>query len=101
MNRLVRALLGGAQIQPGEGRTVGLLLAHSLGLGVFRALFLAVASALFLAQWEVRVIPAAYIASAVVGYLAVSLFAFLQKRLPFLLPLLLRQCLLHRFLWKG
>lgn len=82
MKRLPKRLFGGA-IEPGEERAVGLLLAQSMGIGVFRSFFLATASAQFLSQFEVRFAPLAYIAAGLVGYGVVAIFGFFRKRVPF------------------
>ena len=82
MKYLLRAI-GGWRIRPGEGRTVSLLLAHSLGLGFFRAFYLSIANTQFVADFPSRYIPFAFLASGALGYVVLRLFSALEKRVRF------------------
>jgi hypothetical protein len=79
IGRLARVL----GIQAGEGAPVAWLIVHSLFNGIFSALFLTAANALFLARFEIGVLPLAYIAAAVVGYVAVGLLSRLERHVRF------------------
>ena len=88
MTRLWRKILGGIQVEPGEGSKVGLLLAHSLANGLFESFFLAAATAQFLSQFDAKVLPLTYVAAGGIGYLTLSFFAFLRRRVGFTVLLL-------------
>jgi HEAT repeat protein len=79
MGSLAR-LLG---VQAGEGAPVGWLIVHSLFNGIFSAFFLTAANALFLARFPIDTLPLAYIGAAAVGYVAVMLFSWLERRASF------------------
>ncbi len=79
---LTRAVRSAVGIRADEASRVGWLVAHSLFVGLFSAFFLTSANALFLARFEVGFLPVAYIAAALVGYVALMLFSRLQKALP-------------------
>ncbi|MFL6293457.1 MAG: cyclic nucleotide-binding domain-containing protein [Thermoanaerobaculia bacterium] len=70
-------------LRPGEGRPTLFLLAQSLCNGIFIAFFFSFANASFLSHYSARWLPSAYIASGVVGSLAVWLFSLFQRRVPF------------------
>jgi HEAT repeat protein len=74
------SLLG---IQPGEGRSASLMLAHSFAMGVGTTFFETTASALFLAHFGAPVLPYVYIAAAVLNTLTGLLYTGVQHRLPF------------------
>lgn len=75
----MRRLLSVLGIRPGEGTRVAALIVHSLFNGVFCAFFLTAANALFLDRFEISFLPLAYIAAALVGYVAVLGFSRLEK----------------------
>src|SRR5688572_25845432 len=74
--RALARLLG---IQAGEGTPVAWLIVHSLFNGIFGAFFLTAANALFLARFPITVLPLAYIAAGIVGYVAILLFSRLER----------------------
>ncbi len=76
LGKRVRRTLG---IRSSEVARVSWLVAHSLFIGVFSAFFLTTANALFLDRFEISFLPLAYIAAAVLGYVAVMLFSRLEK----------------------
>ena len=79
---LGQAVRNAVGIRPGEASRVGWLVAHSLFVGLFSAFFLTSANALFLARFEISFLPVAYIATALVGYVALMLFSRLLKAVP-------------------
>jgi AAA family ATP:ADP antiporter len=70
-------------VQSGEGAPVAWLIVHSLFNGIFSAFFLTAANALFLARFPISVLPLAYIAAALVGYLSVTIFSRLERLVSF------------------
>jgi hypothetical protein len=68
-------------LRSGEAPRLAGLILCSLFLGIFSAFFLSAALSLFLAGFDISVLPYAYIASALVGYAAVTLFSRLGRRL--------------------
>lgn len=92
--KLRKAVFEVVGIRPGEGRPVGWLVAHSLCVGVFSAFFLTAANALFLHRFEASYLPVAYIAAGLVGYLALMLFARMQRALSLQRTLLVNLALL-------
>jgi ATP:ADP antiporter, AAA family len=70
-------------LRPGEGRPTLFLLAQSLCNGIFIAFFFAFANASFLSHYPASRLPYAYIASGVVGSLAVWLFSHFQRKVSF------------------
>ena len=82
MSYLLRSI-GASRVRSGEGRLVSLLLAHSLGLGLFRAFYLSIANTQFVADFPPRYIPFAFLASGAIGYLLLGFFSALEKRLRF------------------
>ncbi|MCG6922311.1 MAG: hypothetical protein LJF15_14685 [Acidobacteria bacterium] len=79
MGQRIRRTLG---IRASEVSRVSWLVGHSLFIGVFSAFFLTAANALFLDRFEISYLPLAYIAAAVLGYVALMLFSRLQKAVP-------------------
>ncbi len=77
--KTIRSAVG---VRSSEASRVSWLIAHSLFIGLFSAFFLTASNALFLARFEISFLPLAYIATAVVGYVALMLFSRLQKRVP-------------------
>jgi hypothetical protein len=69
-------------LQPGEAPRLACLLLMSLFLGIFTAFYLSTALALFLDSFPATVLPFAYIASSLVGFLGVTLFTRLARRVP-------------------
>jgi CRP-like cAMP-binding protein/HEAT repeat protein len=69
-------------IRTDEGWPVLLLLAHSFFLGIALVFFYTVANALFLAEFDVKILPYAYIASAGVITLVGFLYSKLENHLP-------------------
>jgi AAA family ATP:ADP antiporter len=80
--RFGQAIRSAVGIRPGEASRVVWLVAHSLFVGLFSAFFLTSANALFLARFEISYLPIAYIAAALVGYVALMLFSRLLKAVP-------------------
>ena len=70
-------------VRAGEGTPILFLMALSLGAGMFAALFFTAANASFLAHFEVRILPYAYIVSALVGAVVTGGFSLLGRRLRF------------------
>jgi AAA family ATP:ADP antiporter len=91
LGQAVRAAVG---IRSGEVSRVLWLVAHSLCMGLFSAFFLTSANALFLARFEIAYLPVAYIAAALVGYLALMLFSRLLARVTLARALVLNLVLL-------
>jgi len=79
---MIARLLGALGIRSGEGTRVAWLMGHSLFIGVFCAFILTAANALFLDRFEISFLPLAYIAAAIVGYLAAMMFSRLERVLP-------------------
>jgi len=69
-------------LQPGEAPCLACLLLQSLFLGIFTALYLSTALALFLDNFPISILPFAYIASSLVGFVGVTLFTRLARRVP-------------------
>lgn len=69
-------------LQPGEAPRLACLLLQSLFLGIFTALYLSTALALFLDNFPISILPFAYIASSLVGFVGVTLFTRLARRVP-------------------
>lgn len=86
---LGQAVKNAVGIRPGEGARVAWLIAFSLCMGLFSAFFLTAANALFLARFEISYLPLAYIAAALVGYVALMGFSRLLATLPLQHALLL------------
>ena len=74
------SLLG---IQPGEGRSASLMLAHAFAMGVGTVFFETAASALFLAHFGAPLLPYVYIAAAVLNTLTGLVYPRVQERVPF------------------
>lgn len=72
-------ILGAFGVRTDEAGRVTWLVAHSLFIGIFSAFFLTAANALFLDRFEISYLPLAYIAAAVLGYVALMLFSRLEK----------------------
>jgi hypothetical protein len=70
-------------VRAGEGTPILFLMSFSLCAGMFMALFFTAANASFLARFEIRTLPYAYIASALVGVLVTSGFSLLGRRAGF------------------
>lgn len=70
-------------IRPGEGVPTLLLLSYSLCIGILVAFFFSFANATFLTAYDAAMLPWAYIATGVVGYMATSVLHRLGKRLRF------------------
>jgi hypothetical protein len=68
-------------IRPGERSAIGWLFLHSLFLGIYVAFFFSTANAWFLERFGPSALSWAYIASGVVGFGTIALFAWLQRRL--------------------
>lgn len=69
-------------LRPGEAPRLTCLLLQSLFLGIFTAFYLSTALALFLASFPISILPFAYIVSSLVGFIGVTLFTRLARRLP-------------------
>jgi Cyclic nucleotide-binding domain len=70
-------------VRAGEGTPILFLMALSLGAGMFAALFFTAANASFLAHFEIRILPYAYIVSALVGAVVTGGFSLSSRRLRF------------------
>jgi hypothetical protein len=70
-------------LQPGEGRSVGLMLGHSFAMGAATVFFETAASALFLARFGAGALPYVYIAAAVLNTATGAVYARVQDRVPF------------------
>lgn len=70
-------------IRKGEHERFAWLFAHSLFNGICVAFLFSSAYALFLHHYDVEDLPWAYIATALVGYAVVAVFARLERELPF------------------
>ncbi len=70
-------------VQPGEGRTASLMLAHAFSMGLATVFFETAASALFLARYPSSLLPWVYIAAAVVNTATGLAYTALQARLGF------------------
>ncbi len=79
LNHVFRAF----NIRHGEGLPIFYLLTLSLFTGIFVAFYLSAANASFLSNFEIDFLPWAYIISGLVGNVAVAVFSYLQKRVPF------------------
>ena len=94
------------QIRPGEGRTVTLLLLHSLFVGIVQLFTTRAAQPLFLVSFGAQNLPYLYIGSAVATTVVGVLYARLAARIVFstllvvnLGALLLSTCVLRLLLW--
>ncbi len=70
-------------IRADERARFGWLFAHSLFNGICTAFLFSAAYALFLDRYDVEQLPWAYVASALAGYLVVTVFSRLERRLTF------------------
>ncbi|HZM50025.1 MAG TPA: HEAT repeat domain-containing protein, partial [Vicinamibacteria bacterium] len=70
-------------LQPGEGRSVGLMLAHSFAMGAATVFFETAASALFLARFGASALPYVYVAAALLNTVTGVVYARAQNRVPF------------------
>ena len=70
-------------LEPGEGRGAGLMLAHSFAMGLATVFFETAASALFLAHFEKAALPYVYIAAALLNTLTGLVYSAALQRLPF------------------
>ena len=69
--------------EPGEERTAGLMLAHSLFMGLATVLFETAASALFLARFGSASLPYVYVAAAVLNVAIGAGYTSLSRRSSF------------------
>jgi HEAT repeat protein len=69
--------------EPGEERTAGLMLAHSLFMGLATVLFETAASALFLARFGSSALPYVYVAAAVLNVAIGAGYTSLSRRSSF------------------
>lgn len=76
-------LAGFFDVQPGEGRTTSLMLAHSFFMGLTTVFFETAASALFLSRYGPETLPYVYLAAAVLNTLTGLAYSALQSRLSF------------------
>ena len=72
-----------ASVEPGEGRTAGLMLAHSFFMGLATVLFETAASALFLARFGSASLPYVYVAAALLNTAAGFAYSRLSARTSF------------------
>ena len=70
-------------VQPGEGRSAALMVAHSFAMGAATVFFETAASALFLAQFEKQYLPWVYIAAALLNLGTGSAYAAIKERVSF------------------
>ena len=70
-------------VKPGEGRSVVLMVLHSVAMGTSTVFFETAASALFLARFPSGLLPWVYIVAAVVNTLTGFAYSRLQVRLSF------------------
>ena len=70
-------------LEKNEGLSVFLFLTQSVFLGIFYGAFDVGAHALFLNVYPASMIPKAYVISGIVGIIITSLYARIQKRIPF------------------
>lgn len=97
-------------LRPGEATRVGWLLLHSLFVGLFIAFYLATANALFLYHFGAEGLPYAYIASGILGTLAMRTVGRWRRRMELatfflaclsLLLLAVGALYLAALLWPG
>ncbi len=67
-------------IQPGEELVTVLLLIHSFLIGVTLAFYFAPANALFIREFGIKLLPHAYIASGIIGYITGYIYTRLQRK---------------------
>lgn len=67
-------------IQQGEGLATVLLLIHSFLIGVTLAFYFAPANALFVREFGIKLLPHAYIASGIIGYITGYIYTRLQRK---------------------
>lgn len=72
-----------AGVEPGEGRTAGLMLAHSFFMGLATVFFETAASALFLARFGSASLPYVYVAAALLNTAAGLAYTRLARRTAF------------------
>jgi HEAT repeat protein len=72
-----------ATLEKGEGRTAGLMLAHSFFMGLATVFFETAASALFLARFGSASLPYVYVAAALVNTAAGLAYTRISARTPF------------------
>jgi hypothetical protein len=70
-------------LQPGESRSVGLMLGHSFAMGAATVFFETAASALFLARFGSSALPYVYVAAALLNTATGLVYARVQDRVPF------------------
>ena len=69
-------------VKPSEQTRVKLLLTHSFFIGIFVSTYFSFANGAFLSVFDLKMLPLAYLASGVSGFLATWLFSWLQNRIP-------------------
>jgi ATP:ADP antiporter, AAA family len=74
---------GAVNVRPGEGRTAGLMLAHSFFMGLSTVFFETAASALFLERFGPGVLPFVYIVAAALNTATGVVYAAMQERVSF------------------
>ena len=67
-------------IQAGEELATVLLLIHSFLIGVTLAFYFAPANALFIREFGIKLLPHAYIASGIIGYITGYIYTRLQRK---------------------
>ncbi|MBI3234067.1 MAG: hypothetical protein HYZ42_08495, partial [Bacteroidetes bacterium] len=67
-------------IQSGEELATVLLLIHSFLIGVTLAFYFAPANALFIREFGIKLLPHAYIASGIIGYITGYIYTRLQRK---------------------
>jgi HEAT repeat protein len=73
-------IAGAFNVQEGEGLATVLLLIHSFLIGVTLAFYFAPANALFIREFGIKMLPYAYIASGIIGYLTGYIYTRLQRK---------------------
>lgn len=86
-------------IRTGEGLPILLLLGYGLCIGILVAFFFSFANATFLTAYDATMLPWAYIATGIVGYLATTGLHRLERRVRF--PVLLTGTLLFLLVLVG
>ncbi len=80
---MVNAIRRALNIEPSEGKPIGLLLAHSFFVGMFVAFYFSHANGNFINRFSLSALPYAYILSGLAGFVMSAVFSRLQSKIAY------------------